>query len=117
MDVLTMRDKIEIAIQEIEKLVDRLPEAAMEKANTLANYEKEIAITILQIKNGVRVTFEGEDIKNIAATLIPSVAKGICYKESFDKEMGEGMYKGLITTIEAVKAILNGYQSMNKVLQ
>ena len=117
MDALSNAIKIEIEIQAIERLVERIPQTAEEKAVTLANYDKEIAMTILKLKNGVITEFEGQKVGNLQANLIPIIAKGICYKEGFDREMGEAQYKGLITQIEAHKAMLNGYQSINKIIQ
>ena len=116
-DILTNAAKIEYTISQISEKADRIEEATEEKATCLANYEREIAVTILKLKNGAIMEFEGQPIKSLAANLIPIVAKGICYKESFDKEMAEGNYKGLITIIEALKAQLNGYQSLNKTMQ
>lgn len=117
MDILTNKENIESEIQVIESLVNRIPQAAEEKAVSLADYDKMIAVTILKLKNGVIKEFEGQPVNNIPATLIPTLAKGICYKEAFDREMGEANYKGLIVQIEAHKAMLNGFQSMNKVIQ
>lgn len=116
MDIINNANKIQTEIQVIEELVNRLPQAAEEKAVTLSTYEKEIAITILKLKNGVITEFEGNKIGNLPANLIPTVAKGICFRENFDREMGEAGYKGLIVQIEAHKAMLNGFQSMNKVI-
>lgn len=121
-DILTNAQKIENHLILIDKLIDEIPESSMEKANGIANYDRAIAITILKLKNGditEMEDFNGETIflDKLPATLIPQVAKGICYKEAFDKEMGEAAYKGIITMIEARKAQLNGLQSINKVLQ
>lgn len=115
-DILTNAMKIERTIAEIDKKADMIEEATLEKAQCLANYEREIAVTILKLKNGAIPEFEGQAIKNLPANLIPVVAKGICFRESFDKEMAEGNYKGLITRIDALKAQLNGYQSLNKTM-
>lgn len=116
-DILTTAAKIEYVINEISTEADKIEQAATEKAATQADYEKEIAVTILKLKNGAITDFEGQSIKNLAANLIPIVAKGICYKASFDREMGEVQYKSLIVKIEALKAQLNGYQSLNKTMQ
>jgi hypothetical protein len=117
MDVQSTAYQINEKILEIEKLSDRIEQAALEKANCIANYDRQIAVTILKLKNGLIPEFDGVEVKNLAANLIPIVAKGICYKESLDREMGENNYKGLITQIEAHKAVLNGYQSLFKVMQ
>jgi hypothetical protein len=115
-DILNNANKIERMIGLIEELVSQIPDAAVEKANGIANYDRELAITILKMKNGEIGEFEGIEIKNVPATLIPAIAKGICYKACFDKEAGDAGYKGLISVLEARRAQLNGHQSVFKVL-
>lgn len=116
-DILTTAQKIEYKTRQIEELADRLEQAGMEKAATSADYDKAISIATLQLRNGVIKEFEGQQVGNLPATLIPIIAKGICYKEAFDKEMGETGYKSLTTKIDAHKAVLNGLQSINRVIQ
>lgn len=121
-DILTNAQKIETLINLIEQEIEKLDDASMMKANGIANYDREIAITILRLKNGDIKTMpdtEGKEIPigNLPATLTIPVAKGICYKAAFDKEAGENEYKSTNTRIDARKAQLNGLQSINKVLQ
>lgn len=116
-DILTTAQKIEFKTRQIEELADRLEQAGLEKASTSADYDKAIAVTTLQLRNGGIKEWEGESVGTLPATLIPAIAKGICYKEAFDKEMGETGYKSLTTKIDANKAVLNGLQSINKVVQ
>lgn len=121
-DALTSAAKIQAAIDKIEQNIAMIPEAAFEKANSLAAYDRAIAITILKIKNGVMKSWEFEpgntlQLENLSVTLIPTVAKGICAIEALQKEQGEAGYKGLIVTIEALRSILNGFQSIFKIIQ
>ena len=121
-DALTSAAKIQAAIDKIEENIAMIPEAAFEKANSLAAYDRAIAITILKIKNGVMKSWEFEpgntlQLENLSVTLIPTVAKGICAIEALQKEQGEAGYKGLIVTIDAFRSILNGFQSILKIIQ
>ena len=121
-DALTSAAKIQAAIDKIEQNIAMIPEAAFEKANSLAAYDRAIAITILKIKNGVMKSWEFEpgntlQLENLSVTLIPTVAKGICAIEALQKEQGEAGYKGLIVTIDAFRSILNGFQSILKIIQ
>lgn len=121
-DILTNARKIETLINLIEEEIEKLDDASTMKANGIANYDRELAITILKLRNGMikSMTDENGDlvsIDNLPATLIIPVAKGICYKVSFDKEAGESEYKSVVTKIDARKAQLNGFQSINKVIQ
>lgn len=115
-DALNTRDKIEYSISEIERLIDDLDDIAQLKANGSSNYDKALAVTILKLKNGLIKEFEDQKIDTLPATLIPIVAKGIIYQEAYDKEAGEALYKSLITKIDARKAILNGHQSISKII-
>ena len=115
-DAISTRDKIEFSIQEIENLINDLDDVAQQKANSYSEYDKSLAVTILKLKNGVEMELDGQKTGNLPATLIPIVAKGIIYEKAFDKEAGEALYKSLITKIDARKAILNGHQSISKII-
>lgn len=121
-DILTNAKNIQTLINLIEEEIEKLEDASIMKANGIANYDRELAITILKIRNGMIKSMIDESgnpvsIDNLPATLIIPVAKGICYKVSLDKEAWENEYKSIITKIDARKAQLNGYQSINKVIQ
>lgn len=121
-DVLTNAGKIHKMNQQIEELVNQIPNASQVKAESYANYDRAIAIASAKIKNGDITEIEDLNGEKIPigpspANLIPIYAKGICYKEAFDKIAGEAKYKGVTTMIDARKAQLNGLQSINKVLQ
>lgn len=121
-DALTNADKIQQMIDKIEQQIGFIPEASFEKANSYAAYDRAIAITILKIRNGIMKQWEYEpgkflNLENTTATNVPVIAKGICSIEALQKEAGEAGYKGLIVTIEALRAMLNGYQSIFKIIQ
>ena len=90
---------------------------AKARAETISNYERQISVTIIKLKNGVRFEVDGEEIQNPPVTIIEKIAKGICYESKLDMELAEGEYKSLITNIETVKAELNGLQSINRHLE
>lgn len=113
-DILRTRDKIEYKISQLEEARGQIIDLSQDKANGIANYDRALAITIVKLRNKLITNFEGMDCSNLPATLIVPVAKGIAYKECFDKEASEAGYKACITIIEAIKAELNGLQSINK---
>ena len=121
-DVLTNVNKIERLIDEIDTICDNIPDSADHKAITYSAYDRAIAIASAKIKNGLIKHIEDFDgtkipISASPANLIPIYAKGVCYKEAYDKIQGEAGYKGLISTLDARKAQLNGRQSITKVIQ
>jgi hypothetical protein len=121
-DAISYRDKIEREIAEIEKLVGKIEQYSINKAQSKSAHERAIAIYILKLKSGIIRQWEYEPGKSIpteglAATDRIPIAKGMAWQESYEFEESEALYKGLIVQIEARRAILNGYQSINKVLQ
>ncbi len=117
-DILTSAQRIQNKIAELEKKRDDIFDYANDKADAISIYEKNLAVTILKLKNGNIKSFEGVPIpEKLAITLIRDIAKGICYKDVFTKEANEAGYKGLVTICECIRAELNGLQSINKHLE
>ena len=106
--------EIQKKIESLETLRDLINLKARKKAETLAQYDKDIAITIVKLRNGLEVNFEGEVIKNPPNALIEKIARGICWESKMYATYAEAEYKGLITQIDGIKAELNGLQSINK---
>ena len=106
MEIIEIAKKIEEKIKLLEKGRQTLAIKAKEKAEAIAEYDKKMAKTIIQMKN------EGMPI-----TLIERIAKGICWKEKLAKELAEAEYKNATVKMEAVMAELNGYQSINRYLE
>lgn len=113
-DVSEIADLMFVHTESLESMKIKLKERAHRKAKSIADYDKFLAITIIKIRNGKEVTFEGEVIKDPPVTLIEKLAKGICYSQRLEMETAEAEYKSLITAIETTKAELNGLQSINR---
>ncbi len=117
MEIIEIAKKIEEKIKLLEKGRQTLAIKAKEKAEAIAEYDKKMAKTIVQLKNGVEFEVEGIPIKDPPVTLIERIAKGICWKEKLAKELAEAEYKNATVKMEAVMAELNGYQSINRYLE
>lgn len=113
-DPLKVADLIQHKIAELDEERPKLFDTAQSKAQAIAEYDKALAIASLKLRNGTISQLEGEPVRNLPANLIPIVAKGLCYQECFNKEAEEGCYKAVISNIDAIKAGLNGLQSLNK---
>jgi hypothetical protein len=113
-DPLKVAKLIQDKIRELDEERPRLFDTSQSKAQAISDYDRAMALVVLKLKNGTIKEFEGEQIIGIAVTLIPTVAKGICWKECFTKEAEEAGYKAVISNIEAIKAGLNGLQSINR---
>ena len=102
-----MNDQLSAMQAQIKKRSDR-------KAKSIAEYDKKLAITMIQLRNGSSVVLEQNHIKDPPVTIIEKLAKGVCWKERLEMEEAEAEYKSLITNIETTKAQLNGLQSINR---
>lgn len=118
MDAITYAQKIVEYSDLIEELVGELVDAATAKATAKAELARATAITMLKLKNGLIDEYEEMDLgKNLSVKDRELITDGINYRYIFKKEETEALYKALVTKIDARRAQLNGYQSLNKVLQ
>jgi hypothetical protein len=74
------------------------------RANAISNYDKQLKIAIVTLKENGK----------FPATLIEKIAKGVCSDHRLTLELAEVGYKACISNLEALKAQLNGYQSIYK---
>jgi hypothetical protein len=114
METIEVATLIQDKIRELEAERPKLFDASQSKANAISNYDRALAIAMLKIRNGVKLSLDGEPIVNPPANLIPYIAKGLCYNECFDKEAEESLYKAVVSNIDAIKAEMNGLQSINR---
>lgn len=114
MEVQKTAVKILESISDLEKARKLLKERAEAKSRTIAEYDMQLAKTTIALRNGREFEIEGEIIKDPPVTIIDKIAKGICWKAKLEMEMAEASYKNNIVTLNAIQAILNAYQSINK---
>lgn len=115
--VYEIREKI----AEIKNARKRIFNAAKEKGASISNYDRALALTIIKLKNGLITeisdpeTGKMVEIKNFPATVLPQIAKGIYWMECGRKEEAEAIYKAILSNIDAIKAELNGLQTIAKI--
>lgn len=112
MEVVNVAKRIEDKIHLLEQGRSQLQELAHAKAQTLADYEKQLAITLLRLKNGQELALDGHKARGLAATYMEKVARGMCWQERLAADEAEANYKLTVSKMESVKAELNGYQSI-----
>lgn len=117
MDIIEVATAIQSKIKTLEVGRELLKERARTKAETMAEYEKEIAKVLIGLKNGKEYELDGEKIQNPPASIAERIAKGICYQEKLDMELAEAEYKNSIVGMQAIQAELNGFQSLNRYLE
>lgn len=114
MDLIDISKKILEATNKLKEMRAVVSDRGIKRANAIVEYDKALAITMIKLRNGIEMTLDGEKIINPPTTILEKVAKGICWKERIELEEAEAFYKSVITNIEAVKAELNGMQSLHK---
>jgi len=114
MDTINVANAIEDKIHELDKAKLLLKERGDHKAESSANYDKAIAVTLIGLKNGKSYTLDGVSIADPPASIMDKLSRGICWKEKLEMEKAEAGYKSLITGIEILESQLNGWQSINR---
>ncbi len=115
---INIKDGIEVgkAIQECIELLDKGRKVIDETSNNLAikraEYSRDLAVTLLKLRNKKIPTFESEPIGELPATVMPKIAAGIVWESELAMEEAEGAYKAAVSKIDSIRAKLNGYQSI-----
>lgn len=117
MEITKVAEQIENRISVLKTLRRSLKEVAQKKAEAISEYERELSKTIISLKNGQKFMLDGKEIANPPATLIEKIARGICFQEKLNCDLAETNYKSVITSINAVMAELNGWQSIYRHLE
>ena len=117
MDIISVSKKIQEKIKTLELGREILRERATEKANAIGEYEKQIAKTLIGLKNGKEYEIEGEKIQNPPASYAEKIARGLCYQEKITAELGEMGYKNAIVGMQAIQTEANAYQSIFRYLE
>ena len=117
LDLITVSNEIKKKIDELDKMRALIRDRGEAKAQSIAEYEKAIAKTIIQLRHGVEFDIDGISTgTGIPATLIEKTARGICWQERLEQERCEALYKSVIINIDVAQAQLNAYQSLNRYL-
>uniref|UniRef100_A0A6H1ZDD3 Uncharacterized protein n=1 Tax=viral metagenome TaxID=1070528 RepID=A0A6H1ZDD3_9ZZZZ len=114
METLKVSENILKYIKFLDTGRAEIQKRAQRKAETIAEYEKQLAVTILRLYHQKLTEFEEQEIGKLPATLIEKTAKGICWKERLAMEQAEAEYKNAVVGMSALEAQLNGLQSLNR---
>lgn len=117
MDIISVSKKIQEKIKTLELGREILRERATEKANAIGLYEKQIAKTLIGLKNGKEYDIEGEKIQNPPASTSEKIARGVCYQEKINAELKEAEYKNAVIGMQAILGEVNAWQSIYRHLE
>jgi len=111
------REEILHKIKELRLARSVIFKSAQQKATAISEYAKKVTITEIRLKNGLIDKIDGIEVGTVVASAARKMAEGYCWKELYDKEYAEALYKSNLANIEAIKSELNGLQSVNKHLE
>ena len=117
MEVIKVAEEIQGCISKLSKAIKDIKDRSQRLAEATANYDKQLAVTMIKLKNGYEFELDGVKIKDVVATNLEKIAKGLVFETKLELERAELEYKSMITYIETVKAQLNGWQSINRYLE
>jgi len=105
--------------QEIDSAAEEKKQTKINEGNAEAEYDKQMAIILIKLENGVELELAGLKIKNPKASNADRIAKGICWEQKLNLGKATALFKAsetnynkIIKKIEAIEAELNGYQSI-----
>lgn len=114
METKKCADIIEGIVAEIGAFRKQIKTLGETKAKAMSAYDKALAIAIAELGHNPTYELDGKTYKQPLATLRKSIAKGLVADFLEEMEIANSDYKACISNLEALKAQLNGYQSINK---
>lgn len=102
-NVINVANAIEFKIKRLEEMRGQIRKRAEDKAEAISEYDKAMAKQIFILRENGH-----------PSTLIKELAKGKCFQERYDMELADGLYKSIISNMNAIQAELNGWQSINR---
>ena len=111
---IIVAQKLQECIEEIEKIRKALRPLARKKAEAEAMYAKQLAITIVGLKNGKKFMIDDVEIEYTNISSIEKVAKGICSECQLLADVAAHTYKAGVHNLNATRDILSAWQSINK---
>ena len=110
-DIMSISESMDKIDTIIRSAVGKLTERAIKKADTEANYDLQMAKTIVTLKSMGEVDLDGVMVKESAASNVERIAKGVCHKVKQGMLLAELEYKNLIVGIDAMQGERNCLQS------
>lgn len=116
-DILSVSKAIKDKITLLESCRGTIRENGNKKAKAISDYDKALAITLIKLKNGEELMIEDIAIKDPPASTSEKIAKGACWQERLAMETADALYKANLSSMESLKAELNGWQSIFRYLE
>lgn len=114
MELLKTSEEMRVKMAKADDLIALLPSLSEEWAKKETNYKRELAKTIVGLRNGKTYHIEQIEISGIPTTVMQKVAEGICWKEQLEMDVSERTYKNTLESIRSNASNLNAVQSINR---
>ncbi len=114
MPVAQTAERIESKIRLLEQGSLKIDPAITAYVAAAAEYDKQIAITEIKLRNGKPLTLDGEAIKDPPVTIIKDIAKGYCWEYKLRSDDALEKLRAIYKKLGYVESQLNGWQSINK---
>ena len=114
MELIDLKNEILTSVKAMQKGRTLLSSAGETLARAISDYDKQLAVTMIQLRNGVTMNLEGNEIENPPTTITEKIAKGICYESKFAVEMAQVSYKVVCLKLDALKVEVSSLQSLLK---
>jgi cell division septum initiation protein DivIVA len=112
MEVVKIADEIQKKIDALDTIRATVRERANAKAKAIAEYDKQIAITLIKLSSGKTMTIDEHKIEKPSVSVSEKIAKGICWQEKLNMEQATASYSAAVTNLDVVMAQLNALQSI-----
>ena len=94
MDIITINQQIQQRLKQISLIRAEIRIRGENKARTLSEYEKAIAVNIIKLKHGDIAEIDGVKISGdkLQANLLEKVVRGMCFQEKLAMEEAGALY-------------------------
>lgn len=103
-------DRVSLLAQGRKELKTR----AERRAQTTALYEKELAKTIIKLRNGEEMLLDNEVVRDVPITVLEKISKGICWENKIKMDEADMFYKNASVGLNSLMSEVNALQSLLK---
>jgi hypothetical protein len=104
MELYESQTQLKVLHDELEEYKSKLNLAAREAANATRDYEKKLALILIQLRNGVEFEYEGEKVVDPPVSVMERIAKGITADLKANADIQESLFSNLKTKISMTQS-------------
>lgn len=101
MDIISIAQEIQFKIKQLEKGRGELYQRAHEKAQAVAEYERDLAVEILKLK-----------ASDVPTTIVEKIARGNIWEKRLAMEESEAILKAAYVKMNSLETELSALQSL-----